>query len=154
MKKNNLAIESGVQADRRSYFPFVYISISTSKWLIKLFIGVVVLVIELSTKLSSRSSLVFLKALVERRWARCVVAIACVVSILPPFSSLNLVVGEWPRRWFRGCKGSEHLFDSGSEAIVNEFWGRHWRRRRRRFFEVFVRCVLCIVFVCGSVWSF
>ena len=64
-KETNLAVESGVQANQRSHFPFVYISISTSKRPIGLFIRFVVLVMEHSTKLSSRSALVFLKALVD-----------------------------------------------------------------------------------------
>ena len=62
--------------------------------------------------------------------------------------SCDLVVGEWPRRWFRGCEGFKHLFNSGSKAIIYGIWGHHWRRRRRRFFEVFARCVLCFLVKC------
>ena len=143
MKRNKPRGREWGPSHRRLDFPFVYISIFAFKRLIELFIRIIVLIIKLSAKLSSRSSLAFLKALVECRWAQLVIVIACVVSISPPFLLLDLAVGEWPRQWFWGCEGFEHLFDSGSKAIVYRFWGHHWRRRRRRFFKDFVRCVLC-----------
>ena len=118
MKRNKPRGREWGPSHRRLDFPFVYISIFAFKRLIELFIRIIVLIIKLSAKLSSRSSLAFLKALVECRWAQLVIVIACVVSISPPFLLLDLAVGEWPRQWFWGCSDS-NTFSTRAQKLLS-----------------------------------